>query len=137
MTKTDDLSGRKVKLFMGGLSLAGLILPGLQRFYLGQKYWGIAFVVIGLAVLLPFTPLKFLSYLLRLICLMEGIWVLSLDNSEFDARFNPQHQKLDWTTASKRESTLPEAQLQKALRQGIITQSEYNQQLRKTQDPDA
>lgn len=137
MTETDDLSGRKIKLFMGGLSLAGVILPGLQRFYLGQRSWGIAFVVIGGLILLPFTPLKFLSYLLRLVCLVEGIWVLSMDNSEFDARFNPEQQKLDWTTASKRKSTLPEAQLQQALQQGIITQSEYTQQLRKVQDPEA
>ncbi len=133
---TEELSGRKVKLLVGGLALLGILVPGLQRFYLGQKYWGIAFLVVGL--LFPWSfmpiPLRVLSYLLRLFCLLEGLWVLSQDNAEFDARFNPQHQKLDWTTASKRESQLPEYYLQQALNEGIMTQAEYDQQLRKQRE---
>lgn len=133
---TEELSGRKVKLLVGGLALVGILVPGLQRFYLGQKYWGIAFLVVGLVFPWSFMPIPFrvLSYLLRLICLIEGLWVLSQDNVEFDARFNPEHQKLDWTTTSKRKSQLPEYHLRKALNDGIITQSEYNQQLRKQRE---
>lgn len=132
----EDLTGRKSKLILGLSALAGLLIPGLQRFYLGQKYWGIGYLVLGLASLFSFFPLPLLlvGYLVRLLCVVEGIWVLTQSNEEFDSRFNRQFQKLDWTSASQRESTLPEYHLQKALQEGIITQAEYEQQRQRQEE---
>lgn len=131
---TEDISGRKSKLILGGLALVGVLLPGPQRLYLGQRNWGIGFVIVGLFILIPVPFLQFLSFLLRLICLVEGLWVLTQSNEDFDYRFNRSHQKLEWTAASQRESDLPEYHLQKALREGIITQAEFKQQQKKARD---
>ncbi len=129
---TEDLvTTRKEKPALGLLCLAGVLLPGFQRFYLGQKTSGWVFIVIGLFGL-PFLPfpwyLKLLSYLLRVLCLAEGLWVLSMTNQDFDARFNPEFARLEWTSTVKKQKPLdPEQQLESMRRQGLLTESEYQQ----------
>jgi TM2 domain-containing membrane protein YozV len=129
---TEDLvTNRKEKPALGLLCLAGVVLPGFQRFYLGQKITGWVFIVIGLFGL-PFLPfpwyLKLLSYLLRVLCLAEGLWVFSLDNQDFDTRFNPEDARLEWTSTVKKQKPMdPEQQLESMRRQGLLTESEYQQ----------
>ncbi len=123
------------KNLAGLLSLAGVFLPGLQRFYMKHTRWGIGYVVVGLMVL-PFFPvgLQVLSYGIRLICIFEGLWYLSMDNVDFHSRFNPEQIRLDWTSAKQRQSSDPEAQLEMMFREGVINESEYQQQRQMLRD---
>ncbi|KAM3114276.1 SHOCT domain-containing protein [Phormidesmis sp. 146-33] len=53
-----------------------LHLAGLHKFYLGQKWWGVLYV------LLAFTPIPAVAGVI------EGIWYLIQDPDEFDQNFN-------------------------------------------------
>lgn len=58
------------------LALAGVLLPGLHKFYLRQPRWGIAYL------LLCWTPVP------RIASVIEGVWYLLQAQGEFDRRFN-------------------------------------------------
>lgn len=58
------------------LAFAGILLPGLHKFYLGQPKWGIAYL------LLSWTPVS------KIASAIEGFWYLFQDREEFDRQFN-------------------------------------------------
>lgn len=58
------------------LALAGMLLPGLHKFYLHQPRWGITYL------LLSWTPIP------RIASLIEALWYLLQAQPEFDRRFN-------------------------------------------------
>lgn len=58
------------------LAFAGILLPGLHKFYLGQPQWGIAYL------LLSWTPVS------KIASAIEGFWYLFQDRAEFDRQFN-------------------------------------------------
>jgi TM2 domain-containing membrane protein YozV len=58
------------------LAFAGIIVPGLHKFYLGQRGWGIAYL------------LFFWSGIPRVASLFEGIWFLVQGQGAFDTAFN-------------------------------------------------
>ncbi len=116
---------RLVREVAGWLAVLGLFIPGLQRFYMGHKRWGWVYVGVGLLVLVPSVPLQILSYTLRAFCLLEGLWILTMNNADFDFRFNRDWIDLEWKSGEGREVRDPEQQLEILLRQGLITRAEY------------
>lgn len=58
------------------LALLGVMLPGLHKFYLGQRGWGIAYLVLW-----PTHIPQFAS-------VIEGLWYGILSKDEFDHNFN-------------------------------------------------
>ncbi|MFQ3614848.1 MAG: SHOCT domain-containing protein [Cyanobacteriota bacterium] len=125
---------RLIREVAGWLSMLGLLIPGLQRFYMGHKRWGWGYLVVGLLVFIPSIPLQILSYALRAFCLFEGLWILTMTNADFDFRFNRDLIGLEWKSVEGRESQDPEQQLESQLKQGLITRAEYEerrQQIRK------
>lgn len=58
------------------LAFAGILLPGLHKFYLGQPQWGIVYL------LLCWTPIP------KIASAIEGVWYLFQDREEFDRNFN-------------------------------------------------
>jgi DNA uptake protein ComE-like DNA-binding protein/TM2 domain-containing membrane protein YozV len=58
------------------LALSGILLPGLHKFYLGQRTWGIAYLL-----LLP-------THVPQVASLIEAVWYGILNQDEFDYNFN-------------------------------------------------
>ncbi|MFS8881367.1 SHOCT domain-containing protein [Synechococcus sp. H55.11] len=121
---------RLVREAAGWLAVLGVLIPGLQRFYMGHRRWGWGYLVLGLMVFVPSIPLQILSYGVRALCLLEGLWLLTMTNEDFDFRFNRDLIELDWTSAQDREVRDPEQQLQSQLQQGLITRAEYEERRR-------
>ncbi len=72
------------------LALSGILLPGLHKFYLGQRIWGIAYLL-----LLP-------THVPQAASLIEAMWYGILNQDEFDYNFNRSSPHL-----SKQPSTTP------------------------------
>ncbi|WP_448377808.1 hypothetical protein [Fervidobacterium sp.] len=121
---------RLVREAAGWLAVLGVLIPGLQRFYMGHKRWGWVYLLVGLMVFVPSIPLQILSYGLRALCLLEGLWLLTMTNEDFDFRFNRDLIELDWSSAKGREVQDPEQQLELQLRQGLLTRAEYEERRR-------
>lgn len=62
------------------LALFGSITPtaGLHKFYLGQPFWGLVYILFLFAV----PPLPHIA------CAIEVVWYLILDREQFERRFN-------------------------------------------------
>ncbi len=122
---------RLVREAAGWLAVLGVLIPGLQRFYMGHKCWGWVYLLVGLMVLVPSIPLQILSYGLRALCLLEGLWLLTMTNEDFDFRFNRDLIELDWSSAKGREVRDPEQQLELQLKQGLLTRAEHEERRRR------
>ena len=118
---------RLVREAAGWLAVLGVVIPGLQRFYMGHKRWGRVYLLVGLMVWVPSLPLQILSYGLRALCLLEGLWLLTMTNEDFDFRFNRDLLELEWTSAKSREVRDPEQQLEIQWKQGLLTRAEYEE----------
>jgi TM2 domain-containing membrane protein YozV len=114
------------------LAFAGIVVPGLHKFYLGQSLWGMGYLLPGLL---------FWSFpagtIPRLASLIEGVWYLFLSQEEFNRRFNPEWAAVGvLSSGSSVDPTRVEA-IAQALRQldtlrqeGLITEYEFEQQRR-------
>ncbi|GAB4213159.1 MAG: hypothetical protein OHK0012_08740 [Synechococcales cyanobacterium] len=112
---------------MGYLSLLGLMLPGGQRFYLGQSIAGYIYLVWGLFPLL-IPGWGWLVWIPRSLSGLEAFWVLFLlDNADFDNRFNRHLSNLEWGSLTGENTSDGERQLEDMRRQGVITEQEYQQ----------
>jgi len=118
---------RKYRLLVGYLSLLGLVLPGGQRFYLGQMVAGWIYVGLGtVPLLLP--GWGWLVWIPRGLSALEALWVLVLmDNADFENRFNRDLNRLEWRSLSGENTTDGERQLEEMRRAGIISEEEYQQ----------
>jgi TM2 domain-containing membrane protein YozV len=58
------------------LALAGIIIPGLHKFYLGEYRWGIIYL------LLSWTPIP------KVASAIEAVWYLAQDEKQFSLYFN-------------------------------------------------
>lgn len=76
------------------LAIAGIGLPGLHRFYLRQRCLGGLYIVLGLARFVPFLPLQIMGYLVGVVAVLEGLWLLNMDNERFDRTYN--QARLSW-----------------------------------------
>lgn len=70
------LSKAKDRRIAAALAFAGILLPGLHKFYLGQSRWGIVYL------LLYWTPIS------RVASAIEGAWYLFQDREDFERNFN-------------------------------------------------
>ncbi len=72
-----------------GLALAGILLPGLHKFYLRQPLWGLVYLLLGVL----FSPVTLeqgsLGTIARMACVIEAVWYLFQGADAFDATFNP------------------------------------------------
>ncbi len=68
---------RKIAAVLAFASAANpLPLSGLHKFYLGQPFWGVMYL------LLAWTPIP------KVASALEGVWFLMQDSEEFDLKFN-------------------------------------------------
>src|SRR3712207_4467463 len=71
------LTKRKSRSVAAVLAFSGtLTISGLHKFYLGQHFWGILYV------LLSWTPIP------KVASAIEGVWYLAQDEEAFDRNFN-------------------------------------------------
>jgi TM2 domain-containing membrane protein YozV len=112
----------KNRRIAAGLALAGILLPGLHKFYLGQVRWGVVYL------LLSWTPIP------RVASVLEGLWYLFQDREEFDRCFNPlqaQPENRASSTAASASLIADALRQIEALRQdGLISDYEFEQKRR-------
>jgi TM2 domain-containing membrane protein YozV len=106
------------------LAVAGLVLPGLHKFYLlpGLLFWNASTGMVP-----------------RIACLIEVVWFLLLGQAEFDRRFGTANfapGAMSTTTGSTADPTRVQAlaeslrQLDHLRQEGLITEYEFEQQRR-------
>ncbi|KAM3102797.1 SHOCT domain-containing protein [Phormidesmis sp. 146-12] len=108
-----------------------LHLAGLHKFYLGQKWWGVLYM------LLAFTPIPAVAGVI------EGVWYLIQDPDEFDQNFNEgvslqetiQPPVVSRKTSPKVSTIAQDLRELDQLRQdGLISEYEFEQKRRKLLD---
>lgn len=124
------------------LAFAGILLPGLHKFYLGQPKWGIAYL------LLSWTPVS------KIASATEGFWYLFQDREAFDRNFNgaalPNSMELSSITPASglerpasnsvnpihQVTTVAEAvrQIEQLRQEGLISEFEFEQKRRQLLD---
>lgn len=67
------------------LALSGIFLPGLHKFYLKQRGWGIAYLLL------------YPTHIPQFASVLEGLWYLWLGSETFEQRFNPAIARLHAT----------------------------------------
>ncbi len=114
------------------LAFAGIAVPGLHKFYLGQSVWGVGYLLPGL--LFWNFPAGTIP---RIASLMEGVWYLFLSQEEFNRRFNPEWMVVgvlssDSSVDPSRVEAIAQAlrQLDTLRQEGLITEYEFEQQRR-------
>lgn len=117
------------------LAFAGILFPGLHKFYLGQIRWGVCYL--GLAWLTPISISKIAS-------VAEGFWYLFQDREDFDRRFNAAHARYGYnavtdsisSTASSAPVSFADAirQLEQLRQDGLISEYEFEQKRRQFLD---
>ncbi|MBC6434472.1 NINE protein [Nostoc sp. HG1] len=120
------LTKRKSRSVAAVLAFSGtLTIPGLHKFYLGQPFWGVLYV------LLSWTPIP------KVASAIEGVWYLAQDEEAFDRNFNLGKSV---TRNSQRVSNQVGA-IAKALREldalrqdGLISEYEFEQKRRQLLD---
>lgn len=112
------------------LAFAGLLLPGLHKFYLGRPRWGIAYLLPGM-LFLGFDA----GLIPRLASVMEGFWYLFQEQQQFDRFFNPELALVPQPTNAvdpARVDAIAQGlrQLEGLRQEGLITDYEFEQQRR-------
>ncbi len=110
-----------------------LHMAGLHKFYLGQKWWGVLYL------LLAFTPIPAVAGVI------EGVWYLIQDPDEFDQNFNEgvpleETARSPLSTSEKatsgKVSTIAQdlRELDQLRQDGLISEYEFEQKRRKMLD---
>ena len=106
-----------------------LHLVGLHKFYLGQKWWGLLYILFAT------TPIAAIAGAI------EAVWYLIQDPSEFDQNFNDGFTDLATSSKSapvvaEKVVTIAEAmrQLDRLRQDGLITEYEFEQKRRQLLD---
>jgi hypothetical protein len=120
----DRRQAKKNKTLLVILSLAGIFVPGLQRVYMGNMYLSFVYFLLGILFFVPFEPIRYASWMLRIICLGEAGWIFFMANEEFTSRFNRDQSGLEWTNPTPKNA-LSSNNLDELRRQGVITEREY------------
>jgi TM2 domain-containing membrane protein YozV len=71
-----QFKNRKVAALLAIIGVLPIPIAGLNKFYLGQKWWGILYLS------LCWTPIP------KVASLLEAVWYLIQDPEEFDQNFN-------------------------------------------------
>ena len=105
-----------------------LHLVGLHKFYLGQKWWGLSYI------LLAMTPMSAIAGVI------EAVWYLIQDPDEFDQNFNGETE-LERVSKSapaiaEKVVTIADAMrhLDQLRQEGLITEYEFEQKRRQLLD---
>ena len=106
-----------------------LHLVGLHKFYLGQKWWGLSYI------LLAMTPMSAIAGVI------EAVWYLIQDPDEFDQNFNGELTDLEMISKSapviaEKVVTIADAMrhLDQLRQEGLITEYEFEQKRRQLLD---
>lgn len=105
-----------------------LHLVGLHKFYLGQKWWGLSYI------LLAMTPIPGIAGAI------EAIWYLIQDSDEFDQNFNdvakPEMTSQDGSVVADKMLTIADTMrhLDQLRQDGLITEYEFEQKRRQLLD---
>ena len=106
-----------------------LHLVGLHKFYLGQKWWGLSYI------LLAMTPVASIAGVI------EAVWYLIQDPDEFDQNFNGELTELEMTSKgapaiAEKVVTIADAMrhLDQLRQEGLITEYEFEQKRRQLLD---
>ncbi len=115
------------------LAFSGILIPisGLHKFYLGQRGWGLLYV------LLSWTPFPHIA------SAIEGVWYLAQDGDEFHSNFNLGVMPGASSVANKsagidpaQVNALADAlrQLEQLRQDGLISEYEFEQKRRQWLD---
>lgn len=112
------------------LALAGVILPGLHKFYLRQPGWGLAYLVSSV------TPLGLVS---RAASLIEAFWFFFQGQRTFDQNFNIGFLPPSTTSApvdAAQVSAVADAlrKIDQLRQDGLISEYEFEQKRRQLLD---
>ncbi len=120
------LTKRKSRSVAAILAFSGtLTVSGLHKFYLGQPFWGLLYV------LLSWTPIP------KVASAIEGVWYLAQDEEAFDRNFNFGKSAIkNSQQVSNNVGAMAEALRElDALRQdGLISEYEFEQKRRQLLD---
>ncbi|MBD2203328.1 NINE protein [Calothrix sp. FACHB-1219] len=120
------LTKRKSRSVAAILAFSGtLTVSGLHKFYLGQHFWGLLYV------LLSWTPIP------KVASAIEGVWYLAQDEEAFDRNFNFGKSAIkNSQQVSNNVGAMAEALRElDALRQdGLISEYEFEQKRRQLLD---
>lgn len=110
------------------LALAGLLLPGLHKLYLGQTRWGMVYLLPGLVwATLPIATLT------RVASLCDAVIYLSQGEERFHQAFNPAWpQPTQPTLEPEKMNAIADSlrQLESLRQDGLVTDYEFEQQRR-------
>lgn len=124
------LSKSKSRTVAVALALAGVFVPGLHKFYLGQPGWGIVYMLLGFTPLMPIP---------RVASAVEGIWYLMQDGQTFSTNFNvtgsgsPHSPEVSQPTVNPAQiSAIADAlrQLDQLRQDGLLSEYEFEQKRR-------
>jgi TM2 domain-containing membrane protein YozV len=122
------LSKAKDRKVAAVLAFAGVLLPGLHKFYLGRPGWGILYL------LLCWTPIP------KVASAIEGLWYLFQDREDFERRFNPGLSPNATPVTTPIEpaqvSAVADAlrQIEQLRQDGLISEYEFEQKRRQLLD---
>lgn len=117
-----SLKSRKLAML---LAFAGVMIPGLHKFYLGQPRWGVVYLMLWL------TPIS------RAASLAEGVWYLLQSQETFDRNFNAASPPLaSVAIAPEQVGAIAEAMrhLDQLRQEGLMTEYEFEQKRRQLLD---
>lgn len=72
----------KTRIRAIAFALSGIVVPGLHKFYLKQRGWGIAYLAL------------YPTHIPQLASVLEGLWYAWLGPEQFERRFNPAIARL-------------------------------------------
>ncbi len=135
------LSKPKSRKVASLLALSGVVIPvcGLHKFYLGQPFWGVMYL------LLCWTPIP------RIASAIEGVWYLLQSQDQFDLNFNlgiestvsssENSDRVAWPKAKAGIDPAKVGEIADALRQldslrqeGLVSEYEFEQKRRQLLD---
>lgn len=111
------------------LAFAGILIPGLHKFYLGQMRWGLCYLLLGWI-----TPIS----ISKIASLAEGFWYLFQDQEAFNRSFNIGQVGHDLGDDDTHEASIASVslfadairQLEQLRQEGLISEYEFEQKRR-------
>ncbi len=115
------------------LALAGILLPGIHKFYLGEWRWGIVYL------------LTYFTSIPQIASVIEGVWYGLMSDEVFDHNFNQRYLLMRQAQTLQTVQNFPDPKqvqsVAEALRQldqlrqdGLISEYEFEQKRRQWLD---
>jgi TM2 domain-containing membrane protein YozV len=110
--------------WLGALTPSPIPLSGLHKFYLGQPFWGVVYLLLG------WTQIP------RVACAVEGFWLLIQSPEGFASRWQASQGQSITETTAKFDPTLVTAlgtalrELDTLRQEGLISELEFEQKRR-------